>query len=51
MSALEPTKEEMQDLVVVVIPRVIAQAMMNPEGEWYSDEIADKAIKKALDMN
>jgi hypothetical protein len=51
MSALEPTKEEMQDLVVVVIPRVIAQAMMNPEGEWYSDEIADEAIKKALDMN
>ena len=51
MSALEPTKEEMQDLVVVVIPRVVAQAMMNPEGEWYSDEITDEAIKKALDMN
>ena len=51
MSALEPTKEEMQDLVVIVLPRVIAEAMMNPDGEWYSDEIADKAIQKALDMN
>lgn len=51
MSAFEPTKEEMQDLVVVVLPRVIAQAIMNPDGEWYNDEIVDKAITKALNMD
>jgi hypothetical protein len=51
MSALEPTKEEMQDLVVVVLPRVIVEAMNNIEGEFYNDEVVDKAFAKALEMD
>jgi len=51
MSALEPTKKEMQDLVVVILPRVIVEAMNNPEGEFYDDKITNKAFIKALEMD
>ena len=51
MSALEPTKKEMQDLVVVILPRVIVEAMNNPQGEFYNDEITNKAFIKALEMD
>jgi hypothetical protein len=50
MSALDPTKQELQDLVVVILPRVIVNAMNNIEGEFYNDEIVDKAFNKALEM-
>lgn len=49
MSALEPTEEEMQDLVTVILPRIIVEAMNNPEGEFYNGEITDLAYKKALE--
>jgi hypothetical protein len=49
MSALEPTPEELNDLITISIPRVIAIAMNNPEGEWYSDEIVNKAFNQALE--
>lgn len=51
MSATELTQEEMQDLVTIVVPRVIAMAMNNPEGEWFNDKIVDEAISKALEGN
>jgi len=51
MSALEPTKKEMKDLVIVILPRVIVEAMNNPEGEFYNDEITNKAFIKALEMD
>jgi|Laugrespbdmm15dd_1035085.scaffolds.fasta_scaffold64410_3 hypothetical protein len=51
MSALDPTKEELQDLVVVILPRIIVEAMNNPEGEFYNDQIVDKAFNKALEMD
>ena len=49
MSALEPTEEEMHDLVSVVLPRVIVEAMNNPSGEFYNGEITDQAYIKALE--
>lgn len=49
MSAENPTEEELNDLVTITVPRVIAQAMNNPEGEWYSGEVIDEAIKNALE--
>jgi hypothetical protein len=49
MSAENPTEEEMQDLVSVVLPRVIVEAMNNPDGEFYNGEIADAARLKALE--
>lgn len=49
MSALEPTEEEMNDLVLVSLPRVIVEAMNNPAGEFYNGEITDKAYLKALE--
>jgi hypothetical protein len=48
MSAESPTEEEMQDLVTVILPRVIVEAMNNPEGEFYNGDIADQARLKAL---
>ena len=51
MSALDPTKEELQDLVEVILPRVIVSAMNNIDGEFYNDEITNKAFKKALEMD
>jgi len=49
MSAENPTEEELNDLVTIVLPRVVAQAMSNPEGEWYSGEIFDEAMNNALE--
>ena len=49
MSAENPTEEELNDLVTIVLPRVVAQAMSNPEGEWYSSEIFDEAMNKSLE--
>lgn len=49
MSAEKPTEEELKDLVTIIVPRVVAQAMGNPEGEWYSGEVIDEAIKNALE--
>ncbi len=49
MSAMDPTKKELKDLVTIIVPRVIAEAMNNPEGEWYNDKIIDEAIKNALE--
>jgi hypothetical protein len=48
MSAESPTEEEMQDLVSIVLPRVIVNAMCNPEGEFYNGDILDKARDRAL---
>jgi hypothetical protein len=48
MSASSPTEEEMQDLVTLILPRVIVKALDNPDGEFYSDKIMDQAIKQAL---
>jgi hypothetical protein len=48
MSASDPTKEEMQDLVILVLPRVIVEAMCNPDGEFYNGDIVDMAREKAL---
>lgn len=50
MSASKPSEEEMQDLVTLVLPRVIVQALDNPDGEFYNGEIMDKAIEKALKL-
>ena len=50
MSALEPTEEELNDLVSVVLPRVIVEAMNNPEGEFYNGDITDKAYQQALSL-
>lgn len=50
MSALDPTPEELNDLITITIPRVIAIAMNNPEGEWYSDEIVNEAFSIALEQ-
>jgi len=50
MSASSPTEEEMQDLVILILPRVIVQALDNPDGEFYSGEIMDEAIRKALKL-
>ena len=49
MSALEPTPEELNDLITISIPRVIAIAMNNPEGEWFSDKIVNEIFNKALE--
>ena len=48
MSASQPTESEMQDLITLVLPRIIVEALNNPDGEFYSGEIMDKAIEKAL---
>lgn len=48
MSASKPTKEEMQDLVTLVLPRVIVEALDNPDGEFYNGKIMDQAIERAL---
>jgi hypothetical protein len=48
MSAESPTQEEMQDLVSVVLPRVIVNAMCNPEGEFYNGDIVDEARDRSL---
>jgi hypothetical protein len=48
MSASSPTAEEMQDLVTLILPRVIVEALDNPDGEFYNGEIMDKAIERAL---
>ena len=48
MSASSPTAEEMQDLVTLVLPRVVVQALANPDGEFYSGKIMDEATEKAL---
>lgn len=50
MSAENPTEEEMKDLVYVILPRVIVEAMNNLDGEFYNGEIADQARLKALEM-
>lgn len=50
MSALDPTEEEMQDLVTVILPRIIVEAMNNPEGEFYNGDVVDLAYKKALEI-
>lgn len=50
MSASKPTKEEMQDLVTLILPRVIVEALDNPDGEFYSGKIMDEAIRKALKL-
>ena len=38
----------MQDLVILILPRVIVEALNNPDGEFYNGEIMDKAMEKAL---
>ena len=48
MSASRPTKEEMKDLVTLVLPRVIVEALDNADGEFYNGEIMDQAIERAL---
>lgn len=48
MSASEPTEEELQDLVTLILPRVIVQALANPDGEFYNGEIMDEATERAL---
>lgn len=50
MSASNPTPEELQDLVTLVLPRVIVSALNNPDGEFYNGEIMDKALTKALNL-
>ena len=48
MSAKSLTEEELLDTVTIVLPRVIAKALINPDGEFYDGAIFDKAVKKAL---
>jgi hypothetical protein len=48
VSASRPTKEEMKDLVTLVLPRVIVEALDNADGEFYNGEIMDQAIERAL---
>lgn len=50
MSASKPTQEEMKDLVTLVLPRVIVEALANPDGEFYNGEIMDQATEKALKL-
>lgn len=48
MSAEKPTEEELLDTVTLILPRVIVQALMNPDGEFYNGTIFDQAAEKAL---
>jgi hypothetical protein len=48
MSASKPTEGEMKDLITLILPRVIVEALDNPDGEFYNGEIMDQAIEQAL---
>lgn len=48
MSALDPTKDEMKDIVGVFLPRVIVEAMSDIDGSFYNGDITDSALRLAL---
>jgi hypothetical protein len=50
MSARELTQAESQDLVTLVLPRVIVEALANPDGEFYDGEVFDAACERALKL-